>query len=303
MCRQKEANALTTVGFVGLGLMGGHMAANLLKAGYKLNVYNRTAAKADTLVAAGAALLPLERLAAASDVIITCLSTPDVVRDALAAMLPAARPGTLFIDHSTIDPQTAVDLGEQAQAAGCAFLDAPVSGGPWGAEAGTLTIMAGGTPEAYERALPYLRVLGSKLYHCGPQGAGCIAKLCNNLLVGIHTIAAAEAMVLGVKAGIDAELLYEIISGATGHSAQLARNMELFTFPGQFDPGFSIDMLHKDLVLASGLARSLRFPLLLGAVTEQLFQDAQGRGLGDRDVSAAILPMEDQAGVRVRKQD
>lgn len=291
---------MITVGFVGLGLMGGHMAANLRKAGFKLNVYNRTEAKAEKLVADGATFLPPLQLAASSDVVFTCLSTPDVVRDMYATMLAGARPGTLFIDHSTIDPQTARQIGRQAETAGCEFLDAPVSGGPWGAEAGTLTIMAGGDPATYERALPFLQVLGDKLYHCGPQGAGSIVKLCNNLLVGINTVAAAEAMVLGVKAGIQPDLLYEVIRGATGNSAQLERNMEPFTFKGHFEPGFSIDMLHKDLVLASGVARSLRFPLMLGALTEQIFQDAQGRGLGGRDISAAILPMEDQAGIKVR---
>lgn len=292
---------MTAIGFVGLGLMGGHMAANLLTAGYELRVYNRTEAKAERLVAAGATFAPPVQLAAASDVVFTCLSTPDVVRDMYATMIAAARPGTLFIDHSTIDPQTARDIGRQAQAARCEFLDAPVSGGPWGAEAGTLTIMAGGEPATYERALPFLQILGEKLYLCGPQGAGCTVKLCNNLLVGVNTVAAAEAMVLGVKAGIDPGLLYDVIHGATGNSAQLERNMEPFTFKGNFEPGFSIDMLHKDLVLASGVARSLRLPLLLGALTEQLFQDAQGRGLGDLDISAAILPLEEQAGVTVRK--
>nr|PZN37928.1 MAG: NAD(P)-dependent oxidoreductase [Bacillota bacterium] len=292
---------MARVGFLGLGRMGKPMARNLLKAGHRLTVWNRSPGPAEELAAEGAvrAQSPAE-VAAASEVVISCLSTPDVVEQILLQALEGAQPGTLFIDCSTIGVSDARRLAEHCARRGVEFVDAPVSGGPWGAEAGTLTLMCGGSPEALDRAEPILRAFGSRIYKLGPVGSGQVAKLCNNLLVAIHTAAAAEAFVLGTKAGLDPQVLYDIITNATGDSAQIRRNMPKFTFPGDFRPAFSVEHLTKDVGLARQLAREQGVRLLLGAVAEQVCLEAMAAGYGQADIAALIRPLEASAGVEVR---
>lgn len=292
---------MATVGFIGLGRMGRHMARNLIKAGHTVHLYNRSQAVVDELVAEGGvrAGSPGE-LAANVSVVFSCLTTPQVVESVLGEALAAAKPGTIFVDHSTIGVEDARRMGALAAQRDCPFIDAPISGGPWGAEAGTLTIMCGGDPAVYAKVEPLLQVLGQKLYLLGPVGAGAVAKLCNNLLVGIHSAALAEAFVLGTKAGIDPQVLFEIISGATGGSKQIDRNIPKFIFPGQFDAAFSIDHLHKDVALAVELGKSERVRMLLGALTQQVLEEARALGYGEQDIAAVIRPLEEQTGTKVR---
>ncbi len=292
---------MANLGFIGLGRMGRHMARNLIKAGHTVTLYNRTTSVVDELVAEGGqrAAGPAE-VARNARVLFTCLSTPDVVESILRQALEGAQPGDIFVDHSTIGVRDARRIAAMCAEKGVQFIDAPVSGGPWGAEAGTLTIMCGGDKAAFEAVLPYLQIEGKQIHHLGPVGAGSVAKLCNNLLVGIHTAAMAEAFVLGTKAGVDPKALYEIISGATGHSAQIARNIPQFVFPGKFDAAFSIDHLHKDVALAVELGKDENVRMVLGAVTQQLLEEARAAGYGSADQAALIRPLEDLAGVKVR---
>jgi 3-hydroxyisobutyrate dehydrogenase-like beta-hydroxyacid dehydrogenase len=298
---KEDTAAMAELGFIGLGRMGRHMARNLIKAGHSVALYNRSQPVIDELVAEGGkrAGSPAE-VAQHARVLFTCLPTPDVVESTLRAALEGARPGDIFVDHSTIGVADARRIAAMCAEKGVQFIDAPVSGGPWGAEAGTLTIMCGGDRSAYEAVLPYLQVEGKQLYHLGPVGAGSVAKLCNNLLVGIHTAAMAEAFVLGTKAGVDPRALYEIISGATGGSKQIDRHIPKFVFPGNFTAAFSIEHLHKDVALAVSLGKDEQVRMMLGAVTLQLLEEARAAGYAGDDIAALIRPLEELSGVKVR---
>lgn len=292
---------MADLGFIGLGRMGRHMARNLLRAGHCVTVHNRSQGVVAELVKDGAhrAANPAE-VARQSRVLFTCLPTPDVVESVTREALSTAQSGDIYIDHSTIGASDARRLAALCQEKGVHFIDAPISGGPWGAEAGTLTIMCGGEKQAFEAALPYLQMEGKQIHLLGPVGAGSVAKLCNNLLVGIHTAAMAEAFVLGTKAGIDPEMLYEIISGATGGSKQIERNLPKFVFPGQFDAAFSIEHLHKDVALAVNLGKEQQVRMILGGMTQQLLEEARAAGYADADIAALIRPLESLTGVEVR---
>ncbi|HYF94314.1 MAG TPA: NAD(P)-dependent oxidoreductase [Symbiobacteriaceae bacterium] len=292
---------MAELGFIGLGRMGRNMVRNLLKAGHAVTVFNRSQGPVAELAAAGARPAPDPALVARnSRVLFTCLSTPDVVESILRQALEGARPGDIFVDHSTIGVSDAKRIAAMCATMGVQFIDAPVSGGPWGAEAGTLTIMCGGDKAAYETVLPYLQAEGKQLYLLGPVGAGTVAKLCNNLLVGIHAAAAAEAFVLGTKAGVDPKVLLEIIQGATGQSKQIERNFPKFIFPGNFEAAFSVEHLHKDIGLALGLGRDQQVRMLLGATTMQLYEEARAAGYVKEDMASVIKPLEDLSGVKVR---
>lgn len=292
---------MADLGFIGLGKMGIHMARNLLKAGHRVTVCNRSQGPVDTLAGEGAerAANPAEA-ARQSRVLFTCLSTPAVLEEIVRQALEGSQPGDIYLDHSTIGASDARKMAALCAERSVKFLDAPVSGGPWGAEAGTLSIMCGGETEAYEQVLPYLKVEGKQLYHLGPVGAGSVAKACNQLLVGIHTAATAEAFVLGVKAGLDPRVLLEVIGGATGHSKQMERNLTRFTFPGNFDAAFSVEFLHKDVGIAVNLGKENHVRMVLGALTLQLLEEARAAGYAEKDVSALIRPLEQLSGVEVR---
>lgn len=292
---------MANLGFIGLGRMGRHMARNLLKAGHDVTVYNRSQAVVDELVKEGAhrAGSPADVMRHAR-VLFTCLTTPAVLEEVISKALEGAKPGDIFVDHSTIGVSDAKRMAQLCAAKGVHFIDAPISGGPWGAEAGTLTIMCGGEPAVYETVLPFLQAEGKQLYLLGPVGAGCVAKLCNNLLVGIHSAALAEAFVLGTKAGVDPKALFEIISGATGGSKQIDRNIPKFIFPGNFEAAFSIEHLHKDVALAVNLGKEQQVRMVLGAMTQQLLEEARAAGHAGEDIAALIRPLEDLSGVKVR---
>ncbi len=294
------------VGYIGLGLMGQPMARNILRRGFPLTVYNRTRSKTAGLEAEGATVAPsIAALAAGVEVVCTCVTGPrDVVEVYLGegGVLSGAREGTLLIDMSTVDPQTQQTVSRTAAGRGCAYLDAPVSGGVGGATAGTLAIMCGGEAATFERARPVLEAMGQHLYHCGPAGAGATAKLINNLISACTAAAASEAMVLGARAGLDLAQLHDLLMDASAGSKALG-SMRQGAMVGNFEPGFTIDNMQKDVTLAGGLARELGVRLLTGAITEQVLREAQLRGLGARGTAAQIIPMEDLAGVKVRVQE
>jgi 3-hydroxyisobutyrate dehydrogenase len=292
------------VAFIGLGNMGRPMAENILKAGHDLAVWNRTRAHMNPLVKAGARPAgSASEAAEESDIVGLCVSTPDVVRSVVlgeAGVLAAARRGTLIVDFSTIDPATSRAVAAECEKAGVAYLDAPVSGGVSGAAAGTLTIVVGGDATAVERAQPLLQAVGKNVVHVGPSGAGSTIKLINQLLVGVNLAAVCEAFVLGQRAGVDPRTLYEVLSASAGDSAALRRAIPDFVLKRRFEPGFAVQLLCKDLDLALGVGRETHTALPIAAIARQLYEEARALGLAEKDITAAIVPLERRYGVEVR---
>jgi 3-hydroxyisobutyrate dehydrogenase-like beta-hydroxyacid dehydrogenase len=280
------------------------MSLNILKKGFPLTVSNRSRGVVDDLAGQGAtpAATPAE-VAARSEIVCLCLPVPATVEDVVLGqngVREGIKPGSVVLDFSTIGPSTCQHVAAALKEQQVSYLDAPVSGGTTGAEAGTLTIMVGGERREYERALPVLQAVGKKIVYAGPVGAGAVVKLMNQLLVGINLAGAAEAMVLGAKAGVDPQLLYDTISSATGNSFQLQRCFPDLILKGDFTNMFSVDLLHKDLALGVDVGRENRVRLLLGALALQVFEEARDLGLGGEDIAAAIKPLERLAGVEVR---
>ena len=294
----------TRVGFIGLGRMGRPMSLNVMKQGFPLVVSNRSRAVVDDLARQGAqtAASPAE-VAAQAEVVCLCLPVPATVEEVVLGkkgVREGIKPGSVVVDFSTIGPSTCRSVAEALKAQDVAYVDAPVSGGTTGAEAATLTIMVGGERRSYERVLPILQAVGKKIVYAGPVGAGAVVKLMNQLLVGINLAGAAEAMVLGTKAGVDPQLLYDTIASATGNSFQLQRCFPDLILKGNFENMFSVDLLHKDIALGVEIGKEQRVRLLLGALSLQVFEEARELGHGGEDIAAVIKPLERLAGVEVR---
>ena len=291
------------IGFIGLGRMGLPMSYNLLRAGYELTVHNRSQEKVRQIADAGAAAAAstaevMERC----DVALACL--PDVAtceEVLLGDALPRARPGQIIVDHSTVGAATSKACAAAAEERGAMFLDAPISGGTERATDGTLTIMVGGPAEAYQRVAPALDVMGAVVRHVGPTGSGTAAKLVNQLLVGVHKVAAAEAMLLAANSGADPALVFELVNSGWGQSFILGRNG-----PAMLDRDFEgvrtqLSVFLKDLGLIQEMARDLETPIPGGDLAYRLFYEANEQGLGDLDGAAIVLPMEEQAGFQIRR--
>lgn len=277
------------VGFIGLGIMGGPMAANLLKAGFPLTVWNRTAAKMEPLAERGATAAgsPAE-VAALSDVIFTCVTASrDVEEVVLGArgVVEGVRPGSLVVDCSTIAPETARQLHTRLKAHGVGFVDAPVSGGDVGARAGTLAVMVGGERADFERALPLLEAIGRRIVHVGPPGAGQVVKLCNQVAGGLNLLAMAEALTLCRRSGVDPAKMLEVVSAGAAGSWML-EHLGPRAAAGDFAPGFMVDLMQKDLGLVLEAARATATPLPGTALVSQLFAVLQARGRGREGTQA-----------------
>ena len=300
----KMTDAPVTVGVIGLGKMGKPITRNLLKAGFKVVVNNRSSAAVEELVAEGAVDgKDPKGVAEAADVIITSLPDPTAVRKVYlepGGLVENARAGQVIADTSTIDPGLSRELAEKLIEKNALFLDAPVSGGVAGAEAGTLTIMIGGTQEAFDKAQPVLSAIGQKLHLVGPSGSGTVIKLANQLLVGINMSAVAEALVLGVKAGADPAKMLEVLSTSFGGSRMLDRGVPLI-IDRNFGGGTPVDLLRKDLGLIADLANELGAPLTMGAEARAIFDRAHDADHGSDDMTAVILPMETVAEVEVKR--
>lgn len=292
------------VGFIGLGAMGLPMARNILKNGFPLTIWARRPQAADAIRTEGATSADSPAaLAEASDVVILMVTNSPDVEDLMMGpngILPNAREGLVIVDMSTISPSVSRAMAAQCDERGASFLDAPVSGGTQGAQAGTLSIMVGGDATAFERVRPVLEAMGGKIFHVGPSGAGEVIKLANNILVGSIAAATAEALVLGVKAGADLGMMAEVIGVSTGASWQLANQFPLRAFTGGFQPGFMTDLLAKDLELALALGAEQQTPLLMTAIARQLYTKAQGAGYGRDDYTSVLRVLEQAAGVTVR---
>jgi 3-hydroxyisobutyrate dehydrogenase len=286
------------IGFVGLGHMGAPMARNLLKAGHLLVVYDVVQRNVDALKAAGAsAAQSAARASGEAELVITMLpSSPHVKTVYLGndGVLAGVAPGVALIDSSTIDPHTAREVAVLAAQHGNPMADAPVSGGTGGAEAGTLTFMVGGDAGVFERIAPVLRHMGKNIVHCGESGTGQVAKICNNLLLGISMIGVSEAMNLGAALGIDAKVLAGIINTSSGRcwSSDTYNPypgvMENVPAARGYTGGFGADLMLKDLGLAVDAAKLSKQPVVLGALAQQLYQMFSAQGAGGQDFSAII---------------
>ncbi|MCQ3978994.1 MAG: 2-hydroxy-3-oxopropionate reductase [Anaerolineae bacterium] len=290
------------VGFIGLGIMGQGMAHNLLKAGFPLTVWNRTASKAEPLLAAGAAAgqNPAE-VAARSDIILICVSdTPDVENVILGenGVLAGVKAGSLVIDCSTISPIVTRKLAEKLAAAGAAMLDAPVSGGSEGAARGALSIMVGGEAKDVERAMPVFEAIGKKITHVGPIGAGQTVKLVNQILVVGNCLAMCEALLFAQAGGVDtAKALEAVAAGAAGSWMLSNRGPQILQ--RDWRPGFTIDLQQKDVRLILNAADELGVPLPGTALIFQLYRTLQAQGLGSEGNHALVKALEHLAGFEI----
>jgi 3-hydroxyisobutyrate dehydrogenase/2-hydroxy-3-oxopropionate reductase len=290
---------MTQVAFIGLGKMGRPMAARIQQAGHQVHAYNRSRAPVDELSAMGAA--PAKSAAEAAgraEVILTALPTPESVGRVYEELSAGARAGQVYVDCSTVSPELNRRCAASLAARGAGFLDAPVSGGPAGAQGGTLTVMVGGEQAAFDAALPVFRAFGKNIRLCGGVGAGQAVKLVNQLLVGVHTAAIAEAAVLGASLGADPKVVLELIGTSFGGSTMMTRNLPRF-ISRDFSPATSVRLLLKDLGIIHAEAKKGQVPLLLGGLAEQRFVEACGRGLAEEDMAALVKLWEEPAGVTV----
>ena len=290
------------VGFIGLGIMGGGMAANLVRAGFPVRVWNRTPARMEPLLALGAqpATSPAD-VAAGSDVIITCVSdTPDVEAVILGedGVIHGASPGALVIDMSTISPQVTQAIAAKLDAAGIHMLDAPVSGGSEGAARGTLSIMVGGEADQVERAMPIFQAMGKTITHIGDHGAGQTVKLVNQILVVGNALAMSEALLFAQAGGVDlSKTLDAVTPGAAGSWMLSNRGPQIVA--RDWRPGFTIDLQQKDVRLVLAAADQLGVPLPATSLIFNLYRTLQARGLGSEGNHALIKAFEHLAGIEV----
>lgn len=294
------------IGYIGLGMMGGSMATHLVKSGYPVTVYDPNEAAVEAVLEFGAerGASPSD-VAARSEIVITSLPNPTIVEAVVLGedgVIHGAKAGTVYIDMSSSEPHTTRRVGAALAAHGVTMLDVPVGKGPPAAAKGDLTLMVGGDPEVVEQVADVLDTLGSKRFYCGALGAGVTTKLVNNLVSTAICALTGEAMALGVKAGLEPELMLAVMSNTAADSAHLRNSIANRALTGDFAPTFKLSLAHKDLGLATALAASLGVPTLMGAAAYQLHTLAVGAGHGDDDQSATIKVIEACTGVPARKK-
>eukprot|EP00004_Rigifila_ramosa_P006755 TRINITY_DN17675_c0_g1_i1.p2 TRINITY_DN17675_c0_g1~~TRINITY_DN17675_c0_g1_i1.p2 ORF type:complete len:305 (-),score=74.64 TRINITY_DN17675_c0_g1_i1:47-961(-) len=301
----------SVIGFVGLGNMGAGMAANLVKAGKQLVVFDVSPAAVSSFVAKGAtaAASPAE-VSAQADVVVTMLpSSPHVqqVYTGANGILSRVRPNTLLIDSSTIDPAVSRQVATAALQSKARMVDAPVSGGVGAASAGTLTFMVGGEADDFAQAKPLLSLMGKNIVHCGGNGTGQIAKVCNNLVLGISMVGLAEAMACGVKMGMDPKVLAGIINTSSGRCWSsdtynpVPGVMENVPSSRGYSGGFAADLMKKDLGLACDMAKALQTPMFLGNAALQVYQLLHQNGAGGQDFSVVYKLLAEGAAAAAKK--
>jgi len=294
------------VGFVGVGTMGKLMAINLLKAHHQVTAFDLNPAPVEELREYGAeSASSAAEAAAAGEVVITMLPSSPHVEEAVlgsGGILEGMKPGTVLIDMSTIDPLVSKRVAEQVQARGFRMLDAPVSGGSVGARDATLTIMVGGPADLFEECKPVLEAMGKNVIHCGDNGMGEVVKVVNNLIAGVSMAVVAEAYNIGIQAGADPKVMYDVISKSSG---SCWAHDKVLPYPGvvpsapvndDFAPGFMVDLMRKDLGLAMAAAQGLKAPALLASVAHELYGGASNLGYGRRDMSAVLKAVEALTG-------
>jgi 3-hydroxyisobutyrate dehydrogenase len=277
------------VGFIGLGLMGRSMAANLLKAGFRVTLWNRTRARADELAKYGASVAASPReAAAAADVLITMVSDPPALESVLwgpDGALDGLRRGSLYFDSSTVAPALARRIAAACAERGAEFLDAPVTGGTWGAEKGELVFMVGGSAETLKRAEPVLGAMGKRWFHLGPHGAGQTVKLAMNMILALQVDALAEALALVTGAGVPGQNLIEVLQSSMARAAVLDIKAPMI-LERNYAPSFPLRLMHKDLGLALELANQIGVPLPATAAAREIYSQVKGAAKEDVDYAA-----------------
>ena len=296
---------MAQLGFLGLGIMGYRMAGHLLKAGHEVALWSHTGSKAHQLAKSGkgtACANPRE-VAERADVIFYCVGDTAMARHITVGsggLIEGVRKDAIICDCSTISPEASIELNQAFASKGAHFLDSPVTGSTGGAEKATLTFMIGGDEAVFERAKPYMEIMGKLFYYCGPAGHGLKAKVTQNLVGASILQCFAEGMVLATKAGIAPELMIDILENSAAKSG-LASYKAPFILNRDFTTNFSTKWMRKDVRFALDLAKSLDLPLPVTAVTEQMLQATISKGWGDDDFCSAIRVLEDWAKITVRK--
>jgi len=294
------------IGFVGLGNMGGPMARNLLKAGHNVVVHDLDARKVQSLSEAGAEVAPSPAAMAKQCTRLICMvETTDQARSVICGengFIQNAAKGSTVICMSTIDPFVLREMESELSARGIAVLDAPVSGGTTGAAAGTLSVIAGGDKATFDACADLFNAMGGNVFHCGALGNGLAMKLLNNMLLQVGVVAVAEAMVFGVKAGLDPAQIMQVIGVSTGRSNAFDRAAPRMV-AGDFSASGTMDISYKDQELETTVAKKLGVPLLLANVTQQVYQMGRAAGYGKQDGSAVVKVIEQLAGVKVGKRE
>jgi 3-hydroxyisobutyrate dehydrogenase len=278
-----------SVGLIGLGLMGKPMALNLLKNGFALTVWNRTRAKADEVAQQGARVAASPReAAAAADVLITMVSDPAALEEVLfgaEGALAGLRRGSVLVDSSTVSPALARRIAAACAERGADFLDAPVTGGTWGAEKGELVFMVGGARAVLDRVEPVLAAMGKRFFHLGPHGAGQTVKLAMNLILALEVDALAEAVALVAGAGLEAEQLIEVLQSSMARAPVLDIKAPMI-LEQRYAPSFPLRLMHKDLGLALELANQIGVPLPATAAAREIYNAVKGAAREDVDYAA-----------------
>lgn len=292
------------VGFIGLGRMGKHMATNVVKKGFETYVNDLVPDLVNQLVSLGAKHCPTNKeLAATVDVAFTMLPNGSIVESVMCGpegVIAACKPGTIIVDMSSVAPATTQKMAKIAAEHGVKYIDAPVSGGTVGAEAGTLTIMVGADDETFNRVEPVLQAIGKRIHHIGGVGMGDAMKIVNNMLLGANMASLAEALVLGAKCGLDPDTMYDIISTSSGNSYALTAKMKKFIMADAFEPGFALDVQFKDLTLAQEASRTEHVPTPMANACVAVYEQARAAGLGKEDMSSVIKVWEKLCGVEIR---
>jgi 3-hydroxyisobutyrate dehydrogenase/2-hydroxy-3-oxopropionate reductase len=280
------------------------MARNLLRAGHEVALWSKTAAKAEELAGLekGVACKTPREVAERADYIFLCVGDTAMSEEVILGkdgLVEGAKPGTIIVDASTVSPSESVRIGQQLEAKGIHFLDAPCTGSKPGAEGGTLTFMVGGDPAVYEKVKPYLEAMGKQLYYCGGPGMGLHAKLTQNLILSNILQAFNEGMVLSTKAGVDPKLMLQILDNSAAKSGLISFKAP-YVLQRNFTTNFSVKWMHKDIGLMLDSADELHVPLPLTGLTQQMFRAAIAKGYGEEDICSTIKVLEGFANVEVK---
>jgi 3-hydroxyisobutyrate dehydrogenase-like beta-hydroxyacid dehydrogenase len=296
---------MAKLGYLGLGIMGYPMARNLLRAGHQLWAWSHTPAKAARLAQEEGAIAceTPHQVAESAECIFVCVGDTAMSEQVILGpdgLIHGLQPGAVVADISTISASASLRMGEQLRQAGASLLDAPCTGSKLGAESGKLTFMVGGDPAVFERVRPFFEPMGTQIFYCGGPGMGLRVKLAQNLIQSNILEAFSEGMVLAVKAGVDPQLMLDVLNNTAARSGLIAFKAP-YIFRRDFATHFSVKWMHKDLRLALELADECHVPVPITAVTSQLYQAALARGFGEDDFSSVIRVLEEIAGVEVKK--
>ncbi|WP_216867170.1 NAD(P)-dependent oxidoreductase [Mycolicibacterium goodii] len=295
---------MATVGFVGHGNIGSRVVVHLVKAGHDVAVFdpNPDAVAAATAAGARAAKSP-EAAARGAEALILSLPTPAIVSSVVTGVLAEAEPGLVIVDHSTIDPDTSRLLAQAARDRGVTFLDAPVSGGVQGAEAGTLAVMIGGEEAAVQQVTPLIDTYAGNIFHIGPSGSGQAIKLANNQITATNIVALGEGLSSAVAAGVDLDTAYAVLTKSSANSNVLSNYFPKTLFTADRPTGFALDFMHKDLGLFLTSAAQSKLPTPVTSLVRDLFSIGQRDGRGSKDFTSVVEFYEDFTGIRLQTKE